>query len=111
MSANAYGCRIQVNTETALAKPSYNNRQPQTIYSCTPAVSSPQYEIHVLSVYEPEVINRRPPSAGDVTVNVVSRGRRSDRLIILVLGSYEPVNWILNLPAGVTISKVILVSD
>lgn len=63
----------------------------------------------MLSVYEPEVINRRPASAGDVTVNVVSRGR-SDRLIILVLGSYEPVNWILNLPAGITISKVIVVS-
>jgi len=77
------------------------------MYSCSPEDSSTQYEVHVLSVYE--VINRRPPSAGDVTVNVVSR-RKSDRPIILVLGSYEPVNWILNLPPGITISKVILVS-
>ena len=82
LSANAYGCRIEVNTGAA-------SLPPHTIYSCTPANSSPQYEVHVLSVFE--VINRRPPSAGDVTVNVVSRGR-SDRLIILVLGSYEPVN-------------------
>ena len=107
LSANAYGCRIELNTGAALAKPRFNSQPPQTIYSCTPANSSPQYEVHVLSVFE--VINRRPPSAGDVTVNVVSRGR-SDRLIILVLGSYEPVNWILSLSAGITISKVIVVS-
>ena len=72
-----------------------------------PDSSSRQYEVHVLSVYE--VINRRPPKAGDAIVNIISRGK-SDRPIILVLGSYEPVNWILNLPANVTISKVILVS-
>ena len=96
-----------MNTDAALAKPRYHNQQPQKIYSCTPADSSTQYEVHVLSVYE--VINKRPPSTGDVTVNVFNRGR-SDRGIILVLGSYEPVNWILNLPAGITISKVILVS-
>ncbi len=69
--------------------------------------SSTQYEVHILSVYE--VTNRRPPRAGDATVNIISHGR-SDRPIILVLGSYEPVNWILNLPANITISKVILVS-
>ena len=105
--ANAYGCRIQLNTDAALAKPRYNNQQPQTIYSCTPEDSSSQYEVYVLSVYE--VINRRPPSTGDATVNIVSRGR-SDRSIILVLGSHEPVNWILKLPADIIISKVILVS-
>ena len=63
--------------------------------------------MHVLSVHEAS--NRRPSSAGNVTVNIVSSGR-SDRPIVLVLASYEPVNWILNLPAGITISKVILVS-
>lgn len=96
-----------MNTDAALAKPRYHNQQPRTIYSCTPADSSPQYEVHVLSVHE--VVNRHPPSAGDVAVNVVNRGR-SDRRIILVLVSYEPVNWILYLPAGISISKVILVS-
>jgi len=56
-----------------------------------------------------EVINRRPSSAGNATVNIVSGGK-SHRSLVLVLASYEPVNWILNLPAGITISKVILVS-
>ena len=104
--ADAYGCKIAVNADTSLAKPLYNN-QPQKTYSCAPGNSSNQYEVHVLSVYE--VINRRPPTAGDATVNIISR-EKSDRQIILVLGSYEPVNWILNTGAGITISKVILVS-
>ena len=104
-SADAYGCKIEVNSATALAKAAHKNRQRPT-YSCTPDSSSTQYEVHVLSVYE--VINRRPPTAGNANVNIVSRGK-SNRPIVLVLGSYEPVNWIL-LPVGISISKVILVS-
>ena len=105
--ADAYGCKILANSDKARAKPQYKKQPAKPIYSCTPGNSSTQYEVHVLAVYE--VINRRPPSAGNATVNIVSRGR-SERPVILVLGSYEPVNWILNLPADITISKVILVS-
>ena len=61
-----------------------------------------------MSVYEGNR-HTRPPSAGDTNVNIVGSGQ-SGRPIILVFASYEPVNWILNLPAGVTIRKVILVS-
>ena len=106
-SADAYGCKIEVNSATALAKPNNQQQQGYSTYSCTPSSSSTQYEVHVLSVYE--VINRRPPIAGNANVNIVSRGK-SNRPIVLVLGSYEPVNWILNLPAGISISKTILVS-
>ena len=106
-SADAYGCKIFANTDTALAKPRYKKQQRQTIYSCTPKNSSTRYEVHVLAVNE--VINRRPPSAGDATINIVSRGR-SHKPVILVLGSYEPVNWIVKVPVEITISKVILVS-
>ena len=106
-SADAYGCKIEVNSATALAKAAHKNRQRPTTYSCTPDSSSTQYEVHVLSVYE--VINRRPPTAGNANVNIVSRGK-SNRPIVLVLGSYEPVNWILHLPVGISINKVILVS-
>ncbi|KAJ7361918.1 hypothetical protein OS493_014564 [Desmophyllum pertusum] len=106
---DAYGCKIVENTDAALAKPQYNNQQQKTNYSCTPVNSSTQYEVHILSVYEAERIHRRPPVANDATVNIVSDGK-SDRPIILVLGSYESVNWILNLPADITIIKVILVA-
>ena len=61
-----------------------------------------------MSVYEGNR-HTRPPSAGDTNVNIISSGQ-SDRPIVLVFASYEPVNWILNLTAGIAISKVILVS-
>ena len=106
-SADTKGCKISVDAATSLGKPQFNNQLQQPTYSCTPgSSSSSQYEVHVLSVYE--VINRRPPTAGDATVNIFSGGR-SDRPLVLVLASYEPVNWILKLPSDVTISRVILV--
>ena len=40
---------------------------------------------------------------------IISHGK-SNRSIVLVLGSYQPVNWILSLPSNVSISKVVLVS-
>ena len=106
-SADTKGCKISVDAATSLGKPQYNNQPRQPTYSCTPgSSSSSQYEVHVLSVYE--VISRRPPTAGDATVNIFSGGR-PDRPLVLVLVSYEPVNWILKLPSDVTISRVILV--
>ena len=98
-----------MNSATALAKARYNNQQRPTTYSCTPGSSSTQYEVHILSVYEAEAIHRRPPVGENADVNIVSRGK-PNRPIVLVLASYEPVNWILNLPSGISISKVILVS-
>ena len=92
-----------VNSDTALAKP--NNQQDYSNYSCTPSNSSAQYEVHVLGVHRAAI----RPTAGNATVIIVSRGK-SNRPIVLVLGSYEPVNWILNLPANISISKVILVA-
>ena len=106
--ADAYGCRIEINSNTTLAKPQYNKQPTSTIYSCVPGSSSTQYEIHVLSVYEGNR-HTRPPIAGDTYVNVISGGR-SSKPVILVLASYEPVNWILNLPTAITISRVIVVS-
>jgi hypothetical protein len=91
--ADAYGCKIVANSDTT--------------FTCTPENSSSKYEVHVLAVYE--VINRRPPTAGDSNVNIISGGK-SNRPIILVLVSYEPVNWVLNIPPDIIIDKVILVS-
>ena len=98
-----------MNSATALAKARYNNQKSLTTYSCTPSSSSTQNEVHILSVYEAEAIHRRPPRGENANVNIVSRGK-PNRPIVLVLGSYEPVNWILNLSAGISINKVILVS-
>ena len=105
--ADVYGCEIVLNAKIALVEPLYYKEQPLRIYSCIPVKSSTPYEVHVLSVYE--VINRRPPQAGDATVSIISR-EKSDRPIVLVLASHEPVNWILKTEPNITISKVVLVS-
>ena len=104
-SADAYGCRVEVNSDRALAKPRYTYQQGYTKYSCTPCGSSTQYEVHVLAVHG------AAPYFGSANVRIVSRGQ-SNRSIVLVLASYEPVTWMLrmNLPTNISISKVILVS-
>ena len=109
-TADVYGCKIEVNSATAVAKAAYKSQQRPTTYSCTPgSCSSTQYEVHILTVYEAEALHRRPPVGENANVNIVSLGKPNTP-IVLVLGSYEPVNWILKLPAGISISKVILVS-
>ena len=96
-----------MNSSTALAKPNIQQQQGYSIYSCTPRNRSTQYEVHVLSVNK--VLSMSPPTPGNANVNIVTHGH-SNRPIVLVLASFGPVNWILNLPAGISINKVILVS-
>ena len=84
--ADAFGCRIEVYSNTALSKPQYNNQPPRQIYCCTPGSSSTQYEVHVLSVYELVNTRQHTPSAGDAAVNIVSGGQ-SGRPIVLVFAS------------------------
>ncbi len=44
------------------------------------------------------------------TVSLNVNGPLSDKPLILAFVSYEPVQWILYIPEGVVVSKVILVS-
>ncbi|XP_078382407.1 uncharacterized protein LOC144665107 [Oculina patagonica] len=105
---DAYGCKIIVNDDEALAIPRYKNQRQMT-YSCTPKDGSTEYEVHVLSVYEALEDQRVILGEGlaDARVNIVSHGK-SDRPIILALGSYQPLHWILNLTTNITISKIIM---
>ena len=97
-----------MNSATALAKPRYNKRERQAVYSCTPAHSSTQYEVHVLAMGLGG-FNNTAPRIGYAMVNIVSR-RQSNRPVVLVLGTYVPVNWFLNIPSDIFITKLILVS-
>ena len=85
------------------------DEMPQDIYSCTPGSSSKLYEVHVLSQASVPGIKHIPPVPKNVTVKIISLGK-SIRPIVLVLGcNFDVVNWILDLPADITVSKVILV--
>ena len=83
------------------------------VYSCDGSASdNPNYEVHVIGQYESSNGIHgigRPRVAGDTDVNLQVTGENR-RPLILVLASYEPVNWQLSVTAGVTIDRVIAVS-
>ncbi len=68
------------------------------------------YEIHVLGNYESNGhTGFRVHNTGFTDVYLEVTGS-STRALILVLSSYEPVEWVLHIPVGVIIDRVILVS-
>lgn len=59
---DAYGCKIEINSETALAKPRNKNQHRPPIYSCTPGNSSTLFEVHVLIMHKVS-FDRRPSTS------------------------------------------------
>ena len=68
------------------------------------------YDVHVISNYESDGSHgfRRTRTTGTTNVDVRVTGDGSKPLI-LVFVSYEPVRWILSVPQGVVIERVLLV--
>ena len=86
------------------------NRQSQTTYSCV-ADENCNYDVHIISNYEGDGhTGFRIHNTGNTNVRLSVSGQGSKPLI-LVFVSYEPVNWILSIPSGVVIDKVLLVGD
>ncbi|XP_041368724.1 uncharacterized protein LOC121383034 [Gigantopelta aegis] len=99
------GCSIERNKEPR-AVPSFRGERRSSVYSCINEDSltlSP--EVHVLSCYEN--INRRPPRAA---VTVVDIQGNTSRPVVLVLSTYEPVAWRINVPVGLTIQKIQIIT-
>ena len=66
----------------------------------------PTSDVHVITVYEGPV-HTRPASPGDVRVRVTGGNPRP---VTLIFSSYEPVNWLVSVDAGVTVQRFVLVS-
>ncbi|KAL5481221.1 hypothetical protein EMCRGX_G021337 [Ephydatia muelleri] len=109
--ANVSGCNIVENLSNS-AGISYFRQVKQTLYSCLNTLPSCQYGVHVIGIDEGETNSLfffgRDPN-GMVTVSLTVDGKITVP-IILVLVSYWPITWRLNLPAGVTIDRVLLTS-
>lgn len=107
--ASVGSCAIKLNAESPVGIPSYNGENTTRTYSCT-GNSACYYDVHVLSCYE-----ARPDHGfgyhptGQSVVDISATGL-SSRPIVLVLVSYEPVEWILNVPNQIAINTVIVVS-
>ena len=86
------------------------NGQSQTTYSCV-ADENCNYDVHVISNYEGNGHTAfRVHNTGNTNVQLSINGQGSKPLV-LVFVSYEPVNWILDIPSEVVIEKVLLVRN
>ncbi|CAH1258864.1 LRP6 [Branchiostoma lanceolatum] len=108
-------CAVQRNSPTAQAEAvQVSIFEPGPTFSCVTDDNS-QYDVHVLAVYE-GIRSRwwgsqqNNTEAPEVDVHVIA-GQVS-KPVVLVLSSYEAVNWMLHLPDSedVEVHKVLLVA-
>ena len=107
--ARVGGCEIEEGAGIRVGTPAYDGSS-QTTYSCVSGVRS-QYEVHVISNYESDGQHgfglTSTTGTTDVNLNVDGSGSVP---LVLVFVSYEPVNWRLQVPSGVVIDTVLIVS-
>ena len=114
-TATYKGCHIQQNATDAVSQPTFGSIL-QTTYSCvnSSADKNCNYDVHVLSTHRGNgdtISWHKILSTGDINVDVsVNREEHSNKSLVLVLLSHYPINWILDVPAGIIIDKVLLVS-
>jgi hypothetical protein len=113
-SAAVYdGCHIQKNATDATGRATYQS-SPQATYGCVKNTDTNcDYDVHVLSTFEGngDVISwLNVLSTGDINV-AISVGGTGDKSLVLVLLNHYPLNWVLDVPSGVVIEKVLLVSQ
>ncbi|XP_019626211.1 PREDICTED: uncharacterized protein LOC109471363 [Branchiostoma belcheri] len=98
-------CEIRWDSSTAQAAALHDSELRKT-FSCV-ADDNNQYEVHVLAVYE----GVGPSSeTGTAEMDVKFRTGSVSKPLVLVLSSYEPVNWVLHLAEDVEVHKVLLIA-
>ena len=84
--------------------------QSPNVYSClVPDNLDVNYDVHIISVYEASsnrFFGQHPTGTSNVRLFVSGEVVKP---IILVLVSYEPIEWRLSIPSGVEIERVLLV--
>ncbi|XP_077997970.1 uncharacterized protein LOC144451072 isoform X2 [Glandiceps talaboti] len=97
------GCSIRRNAGNSAATASVGGAV-QDVYSCRNDENN-EYEVHVIGVYEagPD----RSPTQSTVHIEKASH---PENPIILVLVTFEPIHWIVEVPNDVTITRTLLMS-
>lgn len=78
------------------------NNPSGTVYEYNPTQIEQSTDLFILSVYEASSVHG---SMAPANVTISNGGSKP---LILVLSSYEPVNWNLNIAAGVNIQEIII---
>ncbi|XP_078667777.1 uncharacterized protein LOC144909589 [Branchiostoma floridae x Branchiostoma belcheri] len=103
-------CEIRWYSPTAQASAFLDSKPTQT-FSCV-ADDNNQYEVHALAVYEGvgSGFQQNKAEAPEMNVNVYVTPDPISKPLVLVLSSYEAVNWVLNLAEDVEVQKVLLIA-
>ena len=109
-AAKVDGCNIELGADSSVGIPTYEGNS-QTTYSCVNSDDNCNYDVHVIGNYEGDGhTGFRVHNTGTTNVYISVSGEGTKPLI-LVFESYEPVNWILSIPSGVVIERVLLVRN
>ncbi|XP_070550008.1 uncharacterized protein [Ptychodera flava] len=100
------GCKIRRGAENAAATGKLEG-EPRDIYmySCVDHGSNNDYEVHVIGVYEGR--EYRTPRNSTVYIQTIGQ---TTKPIVLVLGTYNPINWVIQVPTDITIDRVISIA-
>ena len=103
---NFGSCNVEKSAtgENSAGVPTYRGRT-QITSSCV-ASDNCQNSVHVISTYQ----SRTDTRTGSVSLSLSFSGEDTKPLI-LVLTSYYAIRWTLSIPQGVTVDKVIVVSN
>ena len=98
------GCLVQEGSSNSVGTPSsYSGSNTPTTYSCVTDCTGGQYEVHVIGMYDAVVFQN------NVNVQMTVCGHSSKRLV-LVLISQRELQWVVDVPRGVFIHRILVVS-
>jgi len=103
-AARLGGCLVQEGSSNSVGTPSsYSSTYNPTTYSCVTDCTGGQYEVHVIGMYDAAQFQDR------VNVQMAVCGN-SSKLLVLVLISQRELQWVVDVPRGVFIHRILVVS-
>lgn len=72
------------------------------------APESESLELHIIGVYEAQLQHAQDHMPGDATIHVRHDGFLPMKPIVLLLSSYEPVRWIMDIESDANIQQILL---
>ena len=103
-------CHVRNEANNAVASATFLGGPPRTTYSCV-ANDNCDNEVHVIGNYISNGQSDFQVHNDGLTNLYLTVTGSSSRPLILVLVSYEHVQWTLHIPSGVVIDRVIIVSS
>ncbi len=112
---NMEDCNVTANSDAVgIPYDADGSRTRQSsVYSCISSRVNDNYYVHMISMFSASwFYPRNFVDDTTYTSNVCIQGNGSliDKPLIIVLANYRSTQWILHIPQGIAVSKVILVN-